>query len=61
MLRRAYSPFFFLIPSSALISNALASGMLTYDAEANAHLATTNSQQTTMIGKLVDGLENTKR
>ncbi|WP_163566060.1 hypothetical protein [Helicobacter suis] len=56
MLRMAYKPFLSLILSSTLVSNALAAGMLTYDAEANAHLATSNSQQTTMIGKMVDGL-----
>ncbi|BCD48867.1 hypothetical protein [Helicobacter suis] len=50
-------PFLSLILSSTLgVSSALATGMLTYDAEANAHLATSNSQQTTMIGKMVDGL-----
>ncbi|WP_233707935.1 hypothetical protein [Helicobacter bizzozeronii] len=53
MLRMAYKPFFSLILSSAFVSNVLAAGMLTYDAEANAHLATANSQQSTMIGKMV--------
>ncbi|MFC3847572.1 hypothetical protein ACFOPX_03345 [Helicobacter baculiformis] len=56
MLKNAHQPFLSLILSSTLVSGALATGMLTYDAEANAHLATTNSQQTTMIGKLVDGI-----
>ncbi len=51
-----YKPFFSLILSSAFVSNVLAAGMLTYDAEANAHLATANSQQSTMIGKMVDGI-----
>lgn len=57
MTKVAYESLFSLILFSAFMSNAIAVGVLTFDEAANGQLASINSQQGTMLGKMVDGIK----